>query len=131
MMQRVWMVAARDFSVTVSNKGFLLGILLMPILICIFVFLGPRILHGRSPVVAGQVAVMDATGTLMSDIGWTWGRWLSPLDERGTRDPETLCKKTIRRFRVFRWLRNLGPRTFRSQKTGWFSRPMHPSGIWR
>jgi len=68
MMQRVWMVAARDFSVTVSNKGFLLGILLMPILICIFVFLGPRILHGRSPVVRGQVAVMDATGSLMSDI---------------------------------------------------------------
>jgi ABC-2 type transport system permease protein len=68
MMQRVWMVAARDFSVTVSNKGFLLGILLMPMLICIFVFLGPRILHGRSPVVKGQVAVVDPTGSLISEV---------------------------------------------------------------
>jgi len=68
MMQRIWMVAGRDFSVTVSNKGFLFGILLMPILIFIFVFLGPRILNGRSPVVAGQVAVMDATGTLISEV---------------------------------------------------------------
>jgi ABC-type Na+ efflux pump permease subunit len=62
------MVAARDFSVTVSNKGFLFGILLMPILISIFAFLGPRILNSRSPVVAGQVAVMDATGSLTSDL---------------------------------------------------------------
>ena len=68
MIQRVWMVAARDFSVTVSNKGFLFGILLMPILICLFVFLGPRILSGRSPVVEGQVAVVDATGSLISDV---------------------------------------------------------------
>ena len=35
MMQRVWMVAARDFSVTVGNRGFLFGILLVPILISI------------------------------------------------------------------------------------------------
>ena len=68
MMQRVWMIAARDFSVTVSNKGFLFGILLVPILISLFVFLGPRIRNARSPVVAGQVAVMDATGSLISDV---------------------------------------------------------------
>jgi ABC-2 type transport system permease protein len=68
MMQRIWLVAARDFSVTVSNKGFVLGILLVPILICFFVFVGPRVLNGRSPVVAGQVAVRDATGSLISDV---------------------------------------------------------------
>ncbi len=68
MMQRVWMVAARDFSVTVSNKGFLFGILLMPMLICIVVFLMPRILNARSPAVEGQVAVMDATGRLISEV---------------------------------------------------------------
>jgi ABC-2 type transport system permease protein len=62
------MVAARDFSVTVSNKGFLFGILLMPILVSIFVFVGPRILNGKSPVVEGQVAVMDATGSLISEV---------------------------------------------------------------
>ena len=68
MMQRVWMIAARDFSVTVNNKGFLLGILLMPTLISIVLFLGPRFLNARSPAVAGQVAVIDATGSLISDV---------------------------------------------------------------
>jgi ABC-type Na+ efflux pump permease subunit len=63
------MVAARDFSVTVGNKGFLFGILLMPALISIFIFVGPRILKGKSPAVEGQVAVMDATGRLISDVG--------------------------------------------------------------
>ena len=90
MMQRVWMIAARDFSVTVSNKGFLFGILLVPILISLFVFLGPRIRNARSPVVAGQVAVMDATGSLISDVRLD----LAPLAiaarrarEAGPRDP--------------------------------------------
>jgi len=68
MMQRVWMVAARDFSVTVSNKGFLFGILLLPILISIFAFAAPRVLNGKSPAVEGQVAVMDATGTLIPGL---------------------------------------------------------------
>ena len=68
MMQRVWMVAARDFSVTVGNKGFLLGILLMPMLIALFVLLVPRVLNGKSPIVEGQVAVMDATGSLLSEV---------------------------------------------------------------
>jgi ABC-2 type transport system permease protein len=62
------MVAARDFSVTVGSKGFLFGILLMPILFSIFVFVGPRLLHGKSPVIEGQVAVMDATGSLISEV---------------------------------------------------------------
>jgi ABC-2 type transport system permease protein len=68
MMQRVWMVAARDFSVTVGNKGFVFGILLVPLLIALLVFLGPRILNARSPVVVGQVAVVDATGDLTSEL---------------------------------------------------------------
>lgn len=68
MMARVWMVAARDFSVTVGNKGFLLGVLLLPILISIFVFVGPRILNGKSPAVAGQVAIIDPTGSLIGEV---------------------------------------------------------------
>ena len=62
------MVAARDFSVTIGNKGFLLGILLMPMLIFIIVFVAPRILNGRNPVVEGQVAVVDPTGSLTSEV---------------------------------------------------------------
>lgn len=85
MMQRVWMVAARDFSVTVSNKGFLLGILLMPMLILILAFAGPRILNGSNPGVEGQVAVIDATGGLISDFRSD----LAPLAIAARRERET------------------------------------------
>ena len=68
MMQRVWMVASRDFAATVSNKGFLFGILLMPTLILFLAFVGPRVLSGRNPLVAGQVAVIDTTGKLISEV---------------------------------------------------------------
>ncbi|HEY4214200.1 MAG TPA: ABC transporter permease [Steroidobacteraceae bacterium] len=64
MMKKIWMVAARDFSVTISNKGFLFGILIMPLLITILVFVGPRILNAKAPTVVGQVAIMDQTGSL-------------------------------------------------------------------
>ena len=68
MMQRIWMVAARDFTATVSGKGFLLGLLLMPVLIVVFVVLGPRILNSRSPDIVGQVAVVDPTGAVSSGL---------------------------------------------------------------
>jgi ABC-2 type transport system permease protein len=68
MMQRIWMVAARDFTATVSGKGFLLGLLLMPVLIVVFAVLGPRILNSRSPDIVGQVAVVDPTGGVSSGL---------------------------------------------------------------
>ena len=68
MMQRIWMVAARDFTATVSGKGFLLGLLLMPVLIVVFAVLGPRILNSRSPDIVGQVAVVDPTGAVSSGL---------------------------------------------------------------
>jgi ABC-2 type transport system permease protein len=68
MMQRIWMVAARDFTATVSGKGFLLGLLLMPVLIVVLAVLGPRILNSRSPDIVGQVAVVDPTGAVSSGL---------------------------------------------------------------
>jgi ABC-2 type transport system permease protein len=68
MMQRIWMVAARDFTATVSRKGFLIGLLIMPVLIVLFVVLGPRILNSRSPDIVGQVAVVDSTGSVSSEL---------------------------------------------------------------
>ncbi len=65
MMQRIWMVAVRDFTTTVSNKGFLLGLLVVPILIAVFLILGPRILNGPRPVVVGQLEVIDPTGGVL------------------------------------------------------------------
>ena len=69
MMQRIWMVAARDFTATVSGKGFLVGLLIMPVVTVLFVVLGPRILNSRSPDIVGQVAVVDSTGSVSSELG--------------------------------------------------------------
>ena len=68
MMQRIWMVTVREFTATVSRKGFLVGLLLMPVLIVLFAVLGPRILNSRSPDIVGQVAVVDSTGTVSSEL---------------------------------------------------------------
>ena len=68
MMQRIWLVAHRDFTATVSSKGFLIGLLVMPILIVLFVVVGPRILSSRSPHVVGQVAVIDPTGAVIPEL---------------------------------------------------------------
>jgi ABC-2 type transport system permease protein len=64
MMQRICMVAARDFTATVSNKGFLVGLLIVPVVLLLFTVLGPRILNSRSPNIVGQVAVVDSTGSV-------------------------------------------------------------------
>ena len=68
MMQRIGMVAARDFTATVSGRGFLVGLLLMPVVIGLFVILGPRILNSRSPGIVGQVTVLDPTGAVSSEL---------------------------------------------------------------
>ncbi|MBX5461845.1 MAG: ABC transporter permease [Steroidobacteraceae bacterium] len=68
MIRRIWMVATRDFVTTVSSKGFLIGLLIMPLLILLFVLLAPRILNSRSPQVHGEVAVIDPTGQVLPDL---------------------------------------------------------------
>ncbi len=96
MMQRIWLVANRDFTATVSSKGFLIGLLVMPILIVLFVVVGPRILSSKSPHVVGQIAVIDPTGitvpvgSITAICPTTWG--LLELRMRGP----TTTNSTIR-----------------------------------
>src|SRR5262245_20872450 len=68
MMRHVWMVASRDFWATVGSKGFIIGILLTPLLISAFVLLGPRIINSRSPQVQGEVAVIDRSGSVLAEL---------------------------------------------------------------
>jgi hypothetical protein len=68
MMKRIWMVAVRDFVTTVSGKGFLIGLLIMPLLIFMVISLAPRILSSRTPQVQGEVAVIDRTGTALPEL---------------------------------------------------------------
>ena len=64
-MKRILLVAEREFVTTISNKGFLFGLLIMPALIAAAVLIGPRIINMRSPQVVGRVAVVDPTGQVL------------------------------------------------------------------
>lgn len=62
-------VAIREFLATVVTKGFLLGILLPPILMGLAITLMPILMNQASPKVEGTVAIIDRTGgTLESGL---------------------------------------------------------------
>jgi ABC-type Na+ efflux pump permease subunit len=60
-MRRILLVARRDFIATVSTKGFIVGLLVLPALISLVAALAPRIPEMRRPV-SGEVAIVDPTG---------------------------------------------------------------------
>ena len=65
-MNKILLIARREFLTTVANKGFIFGLFLMPALLGLAVLFGPRLLGAmRSPQVVGRVAVMDPTGQVL------------------------------------------------------------------
>jgi ABC-2 type transport system permease protein len=64
MIRKIGLVAKREIVTTVSSKGFIIGILLMPAMFALFIVLAPRILGAASPVVHGDVAIIDPTGVI-------------------------------------------------------------------
>ncbi|HYK25759.1 MAG TPA: ABC transporter permease [Steroidobacteraceae bacterium] len=68
MIQRIGLVAARDYMATVSRKGFIFGLLSTPILLVVFFVLGPRILNSHSPRVSGQLELIDRTGVVAPEL---------------------------------------------------------------
>jgi ABC-2 type transport system permease protein len=68
MIRRIGLVAKREFVVTVSSKGFLIGLLIMPALAALFFTLVPRILGGATPQIRGDVEVIDGTGQVIDEL---------------------------------------------------------------
>ncbi|MGH8217091.1 MAG: ABC transporter permease [Steroidobacteraceae bacterium] len=68
MIQRIGLVAAREFLAIVTRKGFLIGLLMMPILLFLFAIFGPRILNSHGPRVNGQVELIDPTGAVAAEL---------------------------------------------------------------
>ena len=73
-MKRVFWIAWREFVATVATKGFIIGILLTPILIGVMILVMPLLLDESPPRVEGELVVLDSTGILMADIA----AWLEP-----------------------------------------------------
>ena len=67
-MRRIGLIAAREFQATVLTRGFLFGVLLMPVLLAITFTVAPRLMNQRSVAVQGQVVVVDPTGEVTSEL---------------------------------------------------------------
>ena len=67
-MKKIGLIAQREFQETVSNRGFVIGLLIMPALLGVMAILGPRLMSARSPQVKGTVAVIDQTGRVSGEL---------------------------------------------------------------
>jgi ABC-type Na+ efflux pump permease subunit len=70
-MRRVVQVAVREFVVTVSNRAFVIGLLVMPALIAALVTLIPRLFTFSDFKVEGQVRIIDPTGLVIPQLHTT------------------------------------------------------------
>ena len=67
-LNRTALVAKREFLVTVTSKGFLIGVLMMPVLMLILITLIPRILNQRGAAVEVQVGLLDRSGVFAGPL---------------------------------------------------------------
>lgn len=67
-LRRIGLVAARDFVVTVSSKGFLVGVLVMPAIIAALLTLLPRLIAQRGAAVSVEVALIDQSGAMAAAL---------------------------------------------------------------
>lgn len=85
MIRRIGLIAGRDIIATVANKGFLIGLLIMPVMMGMLIWVAPRILNSRTPQIVGNVAVIDPTGGLTAELKTS----LLPETIRARRDAQT------------------------------------------
>ena len=67
-VRRIGLVAGREFLAAVMNKGFVIGLLLMPAIIALLVVVFPRLMNRNVPPVRGEVAVIDPTGQVATEL---------------------------------------------------------------
>jgi ABC-type Na+ efflux pump permease subunit len=80
-MSKILHVAVREFISTVATKGFIIGVLLTPIILVIAVVVMPRLLDEEAPRVEGRVAVIDPTGEVTAGLR----EWIEPEAIAGRR----------------------------------------------
>ena len=67
-VRRIGLVAGREFMAAVANKGFVIGLLIMPALIALMIAIVPRVLGQGSQTIRGEVAVIDHTGQIAEPL---------------------------------------------------------------
>ena len=67
-MTRIGLIARREFVAAVFNRGFLIGLLMMPVLVSVLIALAPFVFAPRPVSVHGQVVVVDPTGQVAVEL---------------------------------------------------------------
>lgn len=68
MIGRAALVAKREYVTTVSSKGFLIGLLIMPVMLVLIGTLVPRLLDAQRAQVRAEVAVIDRSGSALDEL---------------------------------------------------------------
>lgn len=68
-MKKIFRVAAREFVATVATKGFIIGLLVPPLVGGLMLLILPSFVTRKPPAVAGEVAVVDPTGEIAQRLG--------------------------------------------------------------
>lgn len=91
-MSKVFHVALREFVATVATKGFIIGIVVTPLIILIAVFGMRTLFNEKAPRIEGEVAIVDPTGEVFGAVH----DYLQPeeiAERRG--DLEELAKQQV------------------------------------
>ena len=78
-MKKVWQIASREFVATVFTKGFIIALLIMPLIGVVLVLVGPRLFGDRDLTVEGEIAVVDPTGVVLPHVRTAVSARRSPL----------------------------------------------------
>ncbi|MEN8164796.1 MAG: ABC transporter permease [Acidobacteriota bacterium] len=67
-MKKILHVALREFLSTVLTKGFIIGVLVTPVLIGFMVIMLPMLMNEEPPRIEGEIAVIDPTGEVVQGL---------------------------------------------------------------
>jgi ABC-2 type transport system permease protein len=67
-MTKVFLIAKREFLATVATRAFIIGLLILPAMIAVFVLIAPRIFSNKNYQVRGELLVIDPTGRIATEM---------------------------------------------------------------
>ena len=67
-MTKILRVAEREFLATAGTKAFIFGVLVMPVMMALLIYLMPRLMRQGPPMVKGEIAIVDPTGQVAPGV---------------------------------------------------------------
>lgn len=61
-MRKIFTIALREFLAVVATKGFVLGLLIPPVIMAVVVAVLPKLMNQKPPPVVGTIAIVDQSG---------------------------------------------------------------------